>query len=114
MAHSDSKWPKIETAKAFIIEESDRLCSLFNNGDWKSLNKTGFFEVKYHNHKEIFFQHMSVKGNVFNDRKKSYEEINRVRNGDITQHLTSVDIEEVDRSGGYIVRILEGFICDNL
>ena len=28
--------------------------------------------------------------------------------------MTSVDIEEVVRSGGYIVKILEGDICDNL
>ena len=57
---------------------------------------------------------MSVKENVFNYRKNRYEEINRFRNGDITQHLTSVDIEEVVRFGGYVVEILEGFICDNL
>ena len=57
---------------------------------------------------------MSVKENAFNDRKKRCEEINRFTNGDITQHLTCVDIEEVVRSGGYIVKILEGFICDNL
>ena len=57
---------------------------------------------------------MNVKGIVFNARKKRYEEINRFRNGDITQHLTSVDFEEVVRSGGFIVKIIEGFICDKL
>ena len=45
---------------------------------------------------------MRVEEFVFNDRN-IYEEINRFRNGDITQHLTSVDIEEVVRSGGYNV-----------
>ena len=39
MAHFDSKWPKIQTEKAIVIEYSDRICSLFNNGDWKSFNK---------------------------------------------------------------------------
>ena len=62
----------------------------------------------------MVFQHMSVKEKVFNDRKNRYKEINRFRNGDITQHMTSVDIEEVVRQGGYIVKILEGFICDNI
>ena len=109
MAHPDSKWPKIETAKAINIEDN-YLCELFNNGDWKSLNKSGFFKVRYYNPKEIIFQHMSVKENSFNDRKNRYEEINRFRNGDITQHLTSVEIEEVVRSGGYVVKILEGFV----
>ena len=70
MAHPDSKWPKIETAKAINIEDSNYLCELFNNGNWKSLNKSGFFKVRYHNPKEIIFQQMSVKENVFNDRKK--------------------------------------------
>ena len=114
MAHPDSKWPKIETAKAIRLEDSDYLCELFNNREWKNFNKTGFFKIKYDNSENIVFQHMNVKEKVFNDRRNRYEEINRFRNGDITQHLTSVDIEEVVRSGGYIVKILEGFICDNL
>ena len=46
--------------------------------------------------------------------KNRYEEINRLRNGDITQHLTSVDIEEIVRSGGYFLDIIERYICDNL
>ena len=57
---------------------------------------------------------MSVKQKIFNNRKTRYGEINRFRNGGITQHLTSMDIEEVFRSRGYIVKIVEGFICDNL
>ena len=32
----------------------------------------------------------------------------------MTQHLTSVDIEEIVRVGGVIVEISEGFSCDNL
>ena len=51
MAHLDSNWPNIETAKAIEPEDSDRLCELFNNGDWKSLNKSGFFKVRYYNPK---------------------------------------------------------------
>ena len=74
------------------------------------LKQERFFEVSYYNSKEIVFQHMTVKENAFNVRKNRCEEINRFRNGDITQHLTCVDIEEVVRSGGYIVKILEGFI----
>ena len=57
---------------------------------------------------------MSVKESVFHDRKNRYEEINHFRNGDKTQHLTNVDIEEVIRLGGYIVKTLEEFMCDNL
>ena len=82
---------------------------LFDNADWKFLNKLGFFKVTYYNAKEVIFRQMSVKENKFNDLKSRYEEINCFRNGDISQHLTSVDIEVV-RSGGCIVKILEGFI----
>ena len=57
---------------------------------------------------------MSVKQNVFNNRENNIEKINRFRNGDKTQHLTSVDIEEIVKSGGYVVDLLEKFIFDNL
>ena len=46
------------------MEDSDYLCELFNKGEWKNLNKTGFFENSYYNPKDIVFQHMSVKENV--------------------------------------------------
>ena len=46
MAHPDSKRPAIETAKAINIEDSIYLCELFNNGNWKSLNKSGFFKIR--------------------------------------------------------------------
>ena len=38
----------------------------------------------------------------------------RFGNGDITQHLTSVDIEEIVRIGGFVIEFFEGLICDNL
>ena len=114
MAHPDSKWPIIETARAIKLEDSNNLCELFINEKWKNLYKSGFFRVSCYNRKEIIFQHMSVKRSAFIDCKNRYEEINHFRNGDIVQHLTSVDIEEVVKSGGFIVKILEGFICDNL
>ena len=46
--------------------------------------------------------------------KNGYEVINRFRDGYITQHLTSVDVEEVVRTGGVFLEFFEGFICDNL
>ena len=55
---------------------------------------------------------MSVKENVINHQKNRYE-INRFRNGDITQNLTGVDIEEVVETSGYVVEFFEVFICYN-
>ena len=114
MAHPDSKWPKIETTKAIDIKASTRLCELFNSEDWKRLKKSRFFKVKYYNPKQIIFQRMSFKENVYNHRKNKYEEINRFRNGDITQYLTSVNIEEVVITSWCFVEILERFISNNL
>ena len=114
MAHENSKRPAIETAKAITPEDSNLLCELFNNNKWKSLNKTGFFKIKYYNPENLVPQHMAVKEDAFNETKNNCECVNRFRNGDITQHLTSVDIEEVVRIGGVIKEFYEGFICDNL
>ena len=110
MAHLDSKWPKIETAKAIDLKASTDLCELFISGEWKKMNISGFFRVKSYNTKEIVFQHMSVKENVFDHHKRRYEDIFRFRKRNITQYLTSIDIEEVVTTGGYIVEFLEGFI----
>ena len=49
-----------------------------------------------------------------NHHKNRYEELNRFRNGDIFQCLISVDIEEVAKTGGFVIEFLEGFICNNL
>ena len=58
MAHNDSNWSKLETAKTIEKEDSDRLCELINTGEWKSLNKSGFFRIKNYNPKDIIFQHL--------------------------------------------------------
>ena len=114
MAHEKSTWPAIETAKAINPEDSEVYCKLFNTGEWASLNKTGFFKVKYYNPENLILQHMAVKGDVYNETENKSENVNRFRNGEITQHLTSVDFEEVVRVGGIIKEFYEGFICDNL
>ena len=114
MAHDDSTWPSIETAKGIRPEDSKYLCELFNNNEWKDLNRTGFFKVKYHNPEHLVLQHIAVNEEVFNEIKNKYERINRFRNDDITQYLTSVDIEQVVRTGAVIIEFYEGFICDKL
>ena len=48
---------------------------------------------------------MAVKEDVYNETKKKCDFVNRFRTDDITQHLTSVDIEEVVGTGGVIKEI---------
>ena len=114
MAQLQSTWPAIEIAQAIKPEDSEDLCGLFYTGEWKSMKKTGFFKVKYHNPENLFLQHMGVIEEVFDETKNKHEPVNRFRKGDITQHLTSIDVEEIVRIGGIIKKFYEGFIYDNL
>ena len=112
---SKSTWPKIETSIAINPKQDSKyLCDLFNNNEWENLNKSGFFKVKYYNPEYLILQHLPVNEEVFNESKNKFERVNRFRNGHITQHLTSVDIEQIVRIGGVILEFIEGFICDNL
>ena len=110
MAHEKSNWPAIETAKAINPEDSEVYCELFNTGEWTSLNKIRFFKVKYLNPVNLVLQHMVVKEDVYNETKNKCRCVNRFRKGDISQHLTSVDIEVV-KTGGVFINFYEGFIC---
>ena len=115
MSCHKSTWPKIETSIAINPkQDSNYLCDLFNNNGWKNLNNSGFFKVKYYNPEYLILQHSAVNEEVFNESKNKIERVNRFRNGHITQHLTSVDIEQIVRIGGIILEFIEGFICDNL
>ena len=110
-----STWPKKETSIAINpIQDSNYLCDLFNKKEWKKLNKSGFFNVKYYNPEYLILQHLPVNEEVFNESKNKFEHVNRFRNGHITQHLTSVDIEQIVRIGGIVLEFIEGFICDIL
>ena len=114
MAHDHSTWPKIETAKAILPESSDPLCNIFNKNNWKKLNKSGSFKVKYHNPDYLILQHLAVNEDVLNENEHKYEKINSFKNGDIIDYVTSVDLEEIVRIGGFVLEFYEGFICDNL
>ena len=93
MARPDSKWPKIETAIAIKKDDSARFCLIFKTGEWRRINKSGFFDVKYYIVENIIFQRMSVKEQVFNPYKNRLEEVNHFGNGYIIQHLSSVEFE---------------------
>ena len=54
-------------------EDIARLCELFNTCEWKKLNESGSFDVKYYNPEKTIFQNMSVKEQVFNAIKNRPE-----------------------------------------
>ena len=94
---------------------NDAVCALFNSGRWNELNRSAFLTVKYHNPKNMIFQHLPIKGKIENPYKNNrLEEINRMRNGMIIDTLTSIDIVEIIKYGGIILEVFEGFFCHNL
>ena len=111
----NSNWPKIETAYPFEKDLNESICSLLNGGIWNELIRSVFLTVKYHNPENLIFQHLSVKEKIKNPYKNNrLEELNRMRNGIITDTLTSVDIVEIVKCRGVTLEVFEGFFCHNL
>ena len=77
----------------------------FNN---QSFNEGGdesaILTIRYYNPPNLIFHHLPVKEKV----KKT--EVNRMRNGYITDTLTSVDIQEIVEIGGKVIEFYEGVI----
>ena len=97
-----SKFPKIETGYGFTPDMNDELVEKFNNQTFTQ--GSAILKIKYYNPKKLIVQHLPVK------EKENKIEINRMRNGYITQVLTSVDIQEIVKIGGIIIQIYEGVI----
>ena len=80
----------------------NELAEKFNS---KTFNKgSAILKIKCYNPKNLIVQHLPVK------EKEKNNEINRMRKGHITQVLTSVDIQEVDKIGSKLIEIYEGVI----
>ena len=99
---SKSIYPKIETRYAFTKAMNDDLVEKFNNQTFTQ--GSAILKIKYYNPKNLIVQHLPVKEN----EKKI--ELNRMRNGYITQVLTAVDIQEIVKIGSKVIEIFEGVI----
>ena len=102
MWDKNSICPKIETGYAFEKHMNVELVEKFNNQTFTQRSAT--LKLKYYNPKNLIVQLLPVK------EKGKQIEINRMRNGYITQVLTSVDIQEVLKTGGKVFEIYEGVI----
>ena len=76
----------------------------FNTGTFTE--GSAILKIKYYNPNNLFVKHFPV-----NEREKKIE-INRMRNGYIIDHLTSVDIEENVKIGSKVIEIYEGVIYE--
>ena len=97
-----SIFPKIETGYAFTPNMNEELVEKFNNQTFTQGSAT--LKIKYYYPKNLIVQHLPVK------EKEKKIETNRMRNGYITQVLTSVDLQEIFKIGGIIIQIYEGVI----
>ena len=102
MWDENSIYPKIETGYTFEKHMNDELVEKFNN---QSITQaSAILKIKYYNPKNLIVQHIPVEG-----KEKKIENI-LLRNGYITQVLTSVDIQEIVKIGGRVIEIYEGVI----
>ena len=102
MWDKNSIYPKIETGYAFEKHMNDELVEKINNRTFTQ--GSAILKIKYYNPKNLIVQHLPVK------EKEKKIEINRMRNGYITQVLTFVDIQEIVKIGGRVIEIFEGVI----
>ena len=105
MWDENSVYPKIETGFAFKPHMNDIYVEAFNNQTFnEDGDESAILTIKYYNPPNLIFQHLPVKEKV----KKI--EVNRMRNGYIIDTLTSVDIQEIVKTGGRVIQIYEGVI----
>ena len=97
MSDPKSIYPKLETGYAYTNDMNNDLVEKFNKGKFNQ--GSGILKIKYYNPKNRIVQHLPIKGKV------NKFEINRMRNGYITQIMTSVDIQEIVKKGGKLIQI---------
>ena len=97
-----SIYPKIETGFAFTPDMNNELVNKFNNQNFNQ--GSGILKIKFYNPKNLIVQHIPIR------EKEKKIEINRMRNGYIIDHLTSVDIQEIVKIRGKVIEIYEGVI----
>ena len=91
---------KIETGYAYTEDMNDDLVEKFNIGKFNQ--GSAVLNIKYYKPENLIVQHLPVKA------KEKKMGIIRMRNGYITQVLTSVDIQEIVKFGGRVNEIFEG------
>ena len=102
MWDENSIYPRIETGYAYTRDMNDTLVEMFNNQTFT--RGSAILKIKYYNPKNLIVQHIPIK------EKERKIEINRMRNGYIIDTFTSVDIQEIVRIGGKVIKIYKGVI----
>ena len=100
-----SVFPKIESGFAFKPHMNVVYVKTFNNQSFnQDGNESSFLKINYYNPPDLIFQHLPIKEKVGNT------EVILMRNGYILDVSSSVDIQEVVRTGGKVIKIYEGVV----
>ena len=97
-----SIYPRKETGYALTPDMNDELVEKFNTQNFTQ--GSAILKIKYYNPENLIVQHLPV------GEKEKKIEINRMRNGYTTQVLTSVDFQEIVKTGCRVIEIYEGAI----
>lgn len=108
MSDLNSEYPRIETVRKFNKDEEKELLNKFNTQTFRP--KTGIFKILYKYPDDMFFSPIFCKDTVISNKEKI--EVLRSRTGQCCDILTSVDIQEIVRCGGRIIRIFDGMIFE--
>ena len=81
---------------------NNELVEKFNNQTFTQ--GSAILKIKYYNPRDLIVQHIPGE-----EREKKIE-INLMRIGFIIEHLTSVDTQEIVKSGGRVIEFYEGVI----
>ncbi|ESO91879.1 hypothetical protein LOTGIDRAFT_163241 [Lottia gigantea] len=113
MSDLDSEYPKAESGRPFLPEENKGFVKLFNEQQFRP--RTAILKVWFEYPTNMFFQPIPAKDKITFTNKEGNKETGtkiRFRNGFCSEVLTSVDIQEIVKAGGRIIRILDGIVYE--
>ncbi|ESO82642.1 hypothetical protein LOTGIDRAFT_155656 [Lottia gigantea] len=113
MSDLDSEYPRAESGRPFLLEENKEFVKLFNEQKFRP--RTAILKVWFEYPKNMFFQPIPAKDKITFTNKEGKKEIGtkiRFRNGFCSDVLSSVDIQEIVKAGGRIIRILDGIVYE--
>ncbi|ESO94796.1 hypothetical protein LOTGIDRAFT_161048 [Lottia gigantea] len=114
MSDLDSEYPKAESGRPFRSKkDNEEFVKLFN--DQKFRPRTAILKVWFDFPKNMFFQPIPAKDKITFTNKEGKKETGtkiRFRNGFCSEVLTLVDIQEIVKAGGRIIRILDGIVYE--
>ncbi|ESO89916.1 hypothetical protein LOTGIDRAFT_164611 [Lottia gigantea] len=115
MSDLECEYPRSEFCRPFLPEEEKTIERLFNEQKFRP--KTAILKVWFEYLTNMFFQPIPAKDKISFTNKEGKKETGTkigFRNGFCYDVLTSVDIQEIVKSGGRIIRILDGDIQKSL